>query len=176
MGSRRHVCEIDAGIGQNFSAASHLLTRKLCVLAGDMTWPGARNAVRSRTRSFAALGGVAQLSAENRSASCDGAPAVQPATRKRWLSRHGQGADAGTGAHSGYGGGDYGACALLLQRLGEIAVESLKVARQDGKRFKIRREAKDQTIDCLLWYDRGRLHSTLDFVRPMQFEQGWLAG
>ncbi|MEB0060173.1 IS3 family transposase, partial [Variovorax sp. LG9.2] len=29
--------------------------------------------------------------------------------------------------------------------------------------------------DWLLWYNRDRLHSTLAYVSPMQFEQDWLA-
>ena len=52
---------------------------------------------------------------------------------------------------------------------------SLKVERLHGKRFKTQREAKDETIDWLLWYNRDRLHSTLAYVSPMQFEQDWLA-
>ena len=52
---------------------------------------------------------------------------------------------------------------------------SLKVERLHGTRFKTRREAKDETIDWLLWYNRDRLHSTLAYVSPMQFERDWLA-
>jgi putative transposase len=51
----------------------------------------------------------------------------------------------------------------------------LKVERLHGHRFKTRREAKDETIDWLLWYNRARLHSTLAYVSPTQFEQHWLA-
>ncbi len=35
------------------------------------------------------------------------------------------------------------------------------------------REAKDETIAWLLWYNRTRMHSTLNYVSPMQFEQDW---
>jgi putative transposase len=42
-----------------------------------------------------------------------------------------------------------------------------------GKQFKTIREAKDETIAWLLWYNRTRMHSTLDYVSPMQFEQDW---
>jgi putative transposase len=33
--------------------------------------------------------------------------------------------------------------------------------------------AKDETIAWLLWYNRTRMHSTLNYVSPMQFEQDW---
>jgi putative transposase len=44
-----------------------------------------------------------------------------------------------------------------------------------GQRFVTRRHAKDETIAWLLWYNKARLHSTLAYVSPMQFEQPWLA-
>ncbi len=44
-----------------------------------------------------------------------------------------------------------------------------------GLLFKTRREAKDETIDWLLWHNRDRLHSTLPYVSPMQFERNWIA-
>jgi transposase InsO family protein len=34
--------------------------------------------------------------------------------------------------------------------------------------------AKDEIIAWLLWYNRTRLHSTLAYVSPMQFEHNWL--
>jgi hypothetical protein len=37
--------------------------------------------------------------------------------------------------------------------------------------FETIREAKDETIEWLLWYNRTRMHSTLSYVSPMQFEQ-----
>lgn len=33
----------------------------------------------------------------------------------------------------------------------------------------------DETIAWLLWYNSTRLHSTLTYVSPTQFEQNWLA-
>lgn len=57
----------------------------------------------------------------------------------------------------------------------ETLFGSLKVERLHGQRLKTRREAKDEIIDWLLWYNRARLHSTLAYVSPMQFEQEWLA-
>ena len=51
----------------------------------------------------------------------------------------------------------------------------LKVERLYGQRFKTRRAAKDETFAWLLWYNRARLHSTLAYASPVQFEQNWLA-
>jgi putative transposase len=55
----------------------------------------------------------------------------------------------------------------------ETLFASLKVERLHGKRFQTIREAKDETIAWLLWYNRTRMHSTLNYVSPMQFEQDW---
>jgi putative transposase len=44
-----------------------------------------------------------------------------------------------------------------------------------GQRFATRRQAKDEAIDWVLWYNRSLLHSTLACVSPMRFEQGWHA-
>ena len=38
-----------------------------------------------------------------------------------------------------------------------------------------RRQAKDEAIAKLLWYNKARLHSTLAYVSPMQFESEWFA-
>lgn len=57
----------------------------------------------------------------------------------------------------------------------ETLFGSLKVERLHGQRFNTRRHAKDETIAWLLWYNRTRLHSTLAYVSPMQFEQNWFA-
>ncbi|MDZ7858173.1 integrase core domain-containing protein [Sphaerotilus sp.] len=38
------------------------------------------------------------------------------------------------------------------------------------------RQAKDEIMAWMLWYNRVRLHSTLAYVSPMQFEENWLAG
>ncbi|BDI06344.1 hypothetical protein CATMQ487_33140 [Sphaerotilus microaerophilus] len=53
---------------------------------------------------------------------------------------------------------------------------SLKVERLHGQRFKCRRQAKDDVVAWMLWYNRTRLHSALAYVSPMQFEANWLAG
>jgi len=52
---------------------------------------------------------------------------------------------------------------------------SLKVARLHGVCFATRRAAIDEVIDWMSFYNHRRLHSTLDYVSPMQFEQRWLA-
>jgi transposase InsO family protein len=51
---------------------------------------------------------------------------------------------------------------------------SLKVERLHGERFETIRAAKDEIIAWLLWYNRTRMHSTLNYVSPMQFEQDWM--
>ena len=50
---------------------------------------------------------------------------------------------------------------------------SLKVARIHGKVFKSGREAKDEVIDWINFYNAKRLHSTLGYVSPMNFEKSW---
>ena len=52
---------------------------------------------------------------------------------------------------------------------------SLKVARLHGRRFDTRRAAMDEVIDWLSFYNHRRLHSTLGYVSPMQYERAWLA-
>ena len=57
----------------------------------------------------------------------------------------------------------------------ETLFGSLKVERLYGQRFETKRQAKDEAIAWLLWYNSARMHSTLAYVSPMQFEQTWLA-
>ena len=52
---------------------------------------------------------------------------------------------------------------------------SLKVGRLHGMRFETRRQAMDEVIDWLTFYNHRRLHSTLGYVSPMQFENNWHA-
>ena len=56
----------------------------------------------------------------------------------------------------------------------ETLFGSLKVERLHGKRFETIREAKDAAIACLLCYNRTPMHSTLNYVSPVQFEQDWM--
>ena len=53
----------------------------------------------------------------------------------------------------------------------ETLFGSLKVERLHGVEFKTHREAKDATLEWLLWYNRTRMHSTLRYLSPAQFEQ-----
>ncbi len=45
--------------------------------------------------------------------------------------------------------------------------------RLHGQRFETIREVKDATLNWLLWYNQIRMHSTLNYVSPMQFEKDW---
>lgn len=53
---------------------------------------------------------------------------------------------------------------------------SLKVGRLYGKRFTTHREAMDEAIDWLKFYNHRRLHSTLSYASPINFEASWRAG
>lgn len=53
----------------------------------------------------------------------------------------------------------------------ETLFGSLKVERLHGMQFQSHREAKDATLDWLLWYNGSRMHSTLNYLSPAQFEQ-----
>jgi len=55
----------------------------------------------------------------------------------------------------------------------ETLFGSLKVERLHGERFETIRQAKDAVLDWLLWYNRKRMHSTLNYVSPVEFEHGW---
>ena len=52
---------------------------------------------------------------------------------------------------------------------------SLKVGRLQGMKFDTRRQAMDEVIDWLTFYNHRRLHSTLGYISPMQYEQIWFA-
>ena len=53
---------------------------------------------------------------------------------------------------------------------------SLKVGRLYGRKFATQRQAMDEVIDWLTFYNHRRLHSTLGYVSPMRFEANWHAG
>ncbi len=117
---------------------------------------------------------------------------VIDALRMAWFKRH-PSKQAGLMFHSDRGSQyaskdfrdvlkEYGIASSMSRRgncwdnaCSETLFGSLKVERLNGQKFKTRREAKDETIAWLLWYNRTRLHSTLDYVSPMKFEQNWLA-
>lgn len=42
-----------------------------------------------------------------------------------------------------------------------------------GQRFATIREAKDTVLQWLRWYNRNRMHSTLDYASPAEYEQRW---
>ena len=54
---------------------------------------------------------------------------------------------------------------------GEALFGSLEVERLHDRRFLARRRARDETLAWLPWYDAPRLHSTLNYVSPMQSEE-----
>jgi transposase InsO family protein len=66
--------------------------------------------------------------------------------------------------------GSYG----RLRILRELRHDGVRVGKQRLQRLmQTRRHAMDETIAWLLWYNCSRLHSTLNYVSPMQFEQHW---
>jgi putative transposase len=117
---------------------------------------------------------------------------VIDALRMAWFKRH-PSKQAGLIFHSDRGSQyasedfrdllkDYGITASMSRRgncwdnaCSETLFGSLKVERLHGQRFVTRRHAKDETLAWLLWYNQSRLHSTLNYVSPMQFDKHWLA-
>lgn len=76
----------------------------------------------------------------------------------------------------------YGMCSSMSRKgdcwdneCSETLFGSLNVERLHGMRFETLRATKDEVIDWLLWYNCRRLHSTLGYLSPMQYEQRWLA-
>lgn len=55
----------------------------------------------------------------------------------------------------------------------ETLFGSLKVERLHGERFESIRQAKDAVLAWLLWYNRQRMHSTLKYLSPAEFEHCW---
>ena len=57
----------------------------------------------------------------------------------------------------------------------ETLFGSLKVERLHGMRLATRRQAKDEVMDWLIFYNGKRLHSTLGYLSPMNYEKKRLA-
>ena len=55
----------------------------------------------------------------------------------------------------------------------ETLFGSLKVERLHDISFETRRQAKDEVIDWMTFYNRKMMHSTLGYLSPMDFEQIW---
>ncbi len=53
----------------------------------------------------------------------------------------------------------------------ETLFGSLKVGRLHGSRFETLRQAKDEIIAWLLWYNQTRMHLTLNYLSPNEYEQ-----
>ena len=51
----------------------------------------------------------------------------------------------------------------------------LKVGRLHGRKFATRRQVMDEVIDWLAFYNHRRLHSTLGYLSPRQYEERWVA-
>ena len=51
----------------------------------------------------------------------------------------------------------------------------LKTASLYGRKFATRQEAMDAVMDWMAFYNHRRLHSTLGYLSPMQYEQRWHA-
>ena len=117
---------------------------------------------------------------------------VIDALRMAWFKRHPH-KDSGLMFHSDrgsqYASGDfrdtlkeYGITSSMSRKgdcwdnaCSETLFGSLKVERLHGQRFKTRRQAKDEIVAWLLWYNSTRLHSTLGYVSPVEFEKNWHA-
>ena len=57
----------------------------------------------------------------------------------------------------------------------ETLFGSLKVERLHDMRLPSRRQAKDEVLDWLTFYNSERVHSTLSYMSPMAFEKKRLA-
>jgi transposase len=60
---------------------------------------------------------------------------------------------------------------LSSEQLSAERMENIPIERLHGMEFQNHREAKDATLDWLLWYNGSRMHSTLNYLSPSQFEQ-----
>jgi transposase InsO family protein len=47
------------------------------------------------------------------------------------------------------------------------------VERPAGRYFATRREAREEALEWIHWYNHRRMHSTLNYLSPAQFEKHW---
>ena len=57
----------------------------------------------------------------------------------------------------------------------ETLFGALKIERSYGQRFALWCHARNKLIAWLPWYNKTRLHLTLAYINPMQYESQWLA-
>jgi transposase InsO family protein len=55
----------------------------------------------------------------------------------------------------------------------ETLFGSLKVERLHGEKFITVRAAKDAVIHWILWYNQKRMHSTIGYKSPVEYENAW---
>jgi len=55
----------------------------------------------------------------------------------------------------------------------ETLFGSLKVERLHGETFVTVRSAKDAVMNWVLWYNQKRMHSTIGYLSPDEFERAW---
>ncbi len=55
----------------------------------------------------------------------------------------------------------------------ETLFGSLKVERLHGEKFLTLRAAKDAVMSWIVWYNQKRMHSTIGYQSPVEFEQAW---
>ena len=55
----------------------------------------------------------------------------------------------------------------------ETLFGSLKVERLHGEKFMTVRAAKAAEMNWILWYNRNRMHSTIGYQSPVEYEQAW---
>ncbi len=55
----------------------------------------------------------------------------------------------------------------------ETLFGSLKVERLHGEKFMTVRAAKDAVMNWIVWYNQKRMHSTIGYQSPVEFEQAW---